>query len=101
MSETRKIEPALSEQEWAAVLETIEIKRERQLAPSADQCAHDIAVANAALPDSDPRKITRATIEDIRSAAEQIQLDPEEYYRGRRLLSFADALASYLPPETP
>lgn len=48
-----------------------------------------IALANAALPDGDPRKITREIVDQLRST------------RGEYLdfSAFGDALASYLPPE--
>lgn len=63
-----------------------------------------IAVLNAALPDSDPRKITREWIDTLRSASvvfavggygEVMQNDD----RTALLHSIADALDSYLRPE--
>lgn len=70
-----------------------------------------IALANAALPDSDPRKITRAAVEVIRKFAywhhhAAVPAMPERYqYLARAEISYAlllaDALASYLPPEDP
>lgn len=62
-----------------------------------------IAVANAALPDSDPRKFTRATIAMLRRKADVFHPTPESPMLGRmrdtELDAFADALESYLPPE--
>lgn len=67
-----------------------------------DELPQVIAFANAALPDSDPRKITRETVATLRNHA---------YYskhgdaHGRlamtadALAALADALESYLPPE--
>jgi hypothetical protein len=54
-----------------------------------------IALANAALPNDDPHKITRAMIDEIRHASDEVP------YAGIELDRIADALASYLPPETP
>lgn len=71
-----------------------------------------IALANAALPDSDPRKITREDVEVLRSAAEDLEhaceygrwcrwcIDHSLGLANRvRLKRLADALESYLPPE--
>jgi hypothetical protein len=78
-----------------------------------------IALANAALPDTDPRKITRDWLADLRIAQNEAQEaawrscmngEPgkpcDECQRAvdgfkARLQAIADALASYLPPETP
>lgn len=55
------------------------------------------AVANDALPDDDPRKITWAMVDEIRAAAEEFETS---WPRGHRyLLRVAtDVLAPYLPP---
>jgi excinuclease UvrABC ATPase subunit len=59
-----------------------------------------IALANAALPDTDPRKITRAKVETLRH-----MIGADESWTGCSPQSFAlaesllDALESYLPPE--
>lgn len=70
-----------------------------------------IALANAALPDSDPRKITRERIALIRELAELAWLRAKSFkvaepFATRNadrakddVLQFADALESYLPPE--
>lgn len=68
-----------------------------------------IALANAALPDTDPRKITREKVELIRDGVQQIaaavdDMRPSTEKADARALSvalgaFADALESYLPPE--
>lgn len=65
----------------------------------ADDLAAVIALANAALPDSDPRKITRERVEDIRNA-----LGADETWTGTseqtfaRIQQFLNALEAYLPP---
>lgn len=51
-----------------------------------------IAIANAALPDDDPRKITRERLQEMRDAADWIGESTSVH-------AFADALASYLPRE--
>ena len=67
-----------------------------------------IALANAALPDSDPRKITRAWADDLRTAAYQAREwareCPESEWAPTHALAdrfelMAAVLASYLPPE--
>lgn len=65
-----------------------------------------IALANAALPDPDPRKITREWIEVIRAAArdavcgiEDASLVQAAERHAMALTAIADALESYLPPE--
>ena len=69
-----------------------------------------IAIANAALPDSDPRKITRDMVTLLRRIAytEVAEEDGEGSYDSANLfegkemdalMELADALASYLPPE--
>lgn len=60
-----------------------------------------IALANAALPDTDPRKITREWVREIRGAARDYALPDGFLHSGEVLNRIADALASYLPPETP
>lgn len=61
-----------------------------------------IALANAALPDSDRRKITRAWVKALREASvvwasgNGVIQDDEQT---ARVHAIADALASYLPPE--
>lgn len=50
-----------------------------------------IALANAALPDDDPRKITRAKL--------QRMIDAAKFADALDALDFAEALASYLPPD--
>jgi hypothetical protein len=63
-----------------------------------------IALANAALPDGDPRKITRHTLWIIRALREDAYIDAQHPGALRfeaevqRLLA---ALESYLPPEKP
>lgn len=100
-----KIEPALTPQEW------------RELARPAYAPGKDarigftgilypkrplavIAALNDALPDNDPRKITREWVTRLRKWAADCeaqygpwQLDPDE------ARAMADALESYLPPE--
>lgn len=57
-----------------------------------------IALANATLPDSDPRKITREKIAELRDAIEVVANATRDEASN---LAFLDALSSYLPPEGP
>lgn len=121
---TDKIEPALSAEEWkkardegathhdecfwldnrfsvSASLydgELIIATENGNSVGSIDRPAALIALANAALPDSDRRKITREKIAVIRQCA----FDNLPYLAGavaKAMVEFADALESYLPPE--
>lgn len=96
------IAPALTPEEWASKprLEKYVIVFTRTIGePDPDilpTSAMLIAVANAALPDDDPRKITRAKLEALRSLAIM-----HETARGADVTDerrFIDALESYLPP---
>ena len=73
-----------------------------------------IALANHALPDSDPAKITRERIRDMRETADLLQGELRRVYgpesnwgnvpmtltaMAERVIDHADALARYLPPE--
>lgn len=99
---SEKIEPALSEEEWEDVLRIVSVHGPDGLAlavgyedcigPNEEARAYSIAINNAALPDDDRRKITREMVNDLR------RIDSEEYPPLSRI---ADALESYLPPETP
>jgi hypothetical protein len=84
-----EIEPAFTPEEW------------KDLPDSYGLCvewdgneAKIIALANDSLPDSDPRKITRKTLDSI--WGEDGGWVPVEYTR-----KIAAALKSYLPPEEP
>jgi hypothetical protein len=103
-----KIEPALSAEEWqfidAALGDNFWQKKSR--AARLDHTIHEattdgsgeakpiteyakvIAAANAALPDSDPRRITRERLEMLRQHSREVDL-----------AEWADALESYLPSE--
>jgi hypothetical protein len=71
--------------------------------------AATIALANHALPDSDPRKITREKVEKIREGAKNAIEDYRLHKPGREdqlaywqeAIAFADALESYLPSPPP
>lgn len=85
--------------------------------PTADRVHAIIALANAALLDDDPRKITRAMVTEIIRSAQQMADVAKWFEQGRvkssdpgadvadarkresSLLALADALESYLPPE--
>lgn len=129
-----KIEPALTETELSSGVDLCDaeahvpldaVLREDGLYVDCDdgyysvgplppvQIAKLIALANAALPDSDPRKITRERIAAIRARTdtEPCRLDHHGYCQAHGLdpepcpvpvlRLFAAALESYLPPEKP
>lgn len=114
------IDPALSAKEWAtphaerltffacvmdggitfgdgSVAPKIGIHVEREDVPAI------MALANAALPDDDPRKITRARMQAVRAAlAEQfVDLSEDQWTSDatKELTVLLAALESYLPPE--
>jgi hypothetical protein len=68
----------------------------------ADNLPGLIALANAALPDTDPRKITRHHVWIVRTLADHVDTQHPGGIRFRReALELAAVLESYLPPETP
>lgn len=103
---SEKIEPALSAEEWATALEPDSrdaLAYEVTYLWGRSRPAGAIAIANTALPDSDPRKITREMVDEVRRVASAINpsaadADGEESVRS--LARIADALESYLPQET-
>lgn len=64
-----------------------------------------IALANIALPDGDPRKLTREGVAAIRKMADDVfddetSLTAAEVAHTKLVLRMVDALESYLPPKT-
>lgn len=104
---TDRIEPALPAQTWFNEQETARLDGwtlQQSLASryEYERPAEKIALANAALPDSDPRKITWAMVQMIRTLAEEHQDDGDYDEMVAHIAAgnaIADALASYLPPE--
>ena len=111
-----RIEPALTPEEWRTaklwlagkmiggkVRGSVVLDLPDKHTPAA------LALANAALPDTDPRKITREWVADIRERADDLAGEIAEWVGDSprteaqiaRLRRIADALESYLPPETP
>lgn len=130
MSDHTTIKPALSAEEWADVqsyqtgctvfrggvsASPLDMgKRVRLGGGDDDGCIEIgkveapfvIALANAALPDDDPRKITPALVEYLRTAAHDAEARHDEsgemsdYEEQQQLLAWAEAISSYLPPES-
>ena len=98
MSE-QKIENALTEQEWNEPHTTFMRLTGRMLPHTSRDAAALIALANTALPDSDPRKITREKVEAMREWIPG--LNNHSGFRELAVLlhHHCNALASYLPPE--
>jgi hypothetical protein len=110
---TAAIEPALSAEEWrvssAAVapmyaLQELSDLTRNHLNEHVDLAQRDvpkaIALANAALPDSDPRKITPLRVAWLRDAvAHDLKLAYPNSVVSKQVEAFANLLASYLPPE--
>lgn len=93
-----QIEPALTPSEWARVPEHAAhdgLQNAIAIAVRARRFPSVIALSNSTLPDNDPRKITPDRIKAMRDCAEQLGLMGYDDYGLQR---FADALASYLPP---
>ena len=116
MTDTPKIAPALTALEWEEALAWPHGLLDYLVKPG-DAIGYGkdkpedlralIALANAALPDDDPRKITREKIATLRemvgyaagaytSSGESEDLKADEAF----LSPFLDALESYLPPES-
>ena len=66
---------------------------------SADQSAALMALANAALPDGDPRKLTARAVDDLRYAWRVVAMDSRAADVAERLRALADTIAALLPPE--
>ena len=121
MSDETKIAPALTPEEWARAGNAQELsfgadgwvtaKASRTDAyrdgalnvKASDRLPALIALANAALPDDDPRKITREWIDRMRRASAYCYglAEPGDTILGAAMAIYADALESYLPLETP
>ena len=101
-----KIEPALTEEEWAHFRDRFQMYEEMGT-PDIYKFegyvgAQGVAVHNSIIDDGDPRKITREKIETMRMAWDCLRdsLPRSADDTSVKLLeSFADALAAYLPPE--
>jgi hypothetical protein len=101
---TDRIEPALTAEEWAKRVGVYGWDYGSGFI--VDRPHAIIAVLNAALPDADPRKITRKHIAMLREAGRQRDSLSPPYLDitlddAAELLAFADALESYLPPASP
>lgn len=93
---SERITPALTPEEWEyAMHEDVRdgLAYEVTYLWGRSRQAGAIALANAALPDDDPRKITRERVNILRELWAEC---PYEYQTALREL--ADALESYLPP---
>lgn len=121
MTETPKIEPALTPEEWERILsdpqpnvlgrvptldERITVLLNDKIELDDPYCPVTalldapavVAIANAALPNSDPRKITREKIADVVSIVNVFIADRFAAEDAAPALAFLDALESYLPP---
>lgn len=87
------IEPALTAKQWGFHPGVCEAFDRYGFAAA-------IAIANHLLDPDDPRKITRAKIDAMREViAEEWPTDLPGIPNASLVVQFADALASYLPPE--
>lgn len=104
---SERIEPALSAESWRGVrsYEANYGARGRCEAYGdwVDTEAGMIAAYNDLLPDSDPRKITREKLAQVRAALAQqhVDLSNDQWMTPevRALATLLEALESYLPPE--
>jgi hypothetical protein len=92
--ESRAIPTVLSGEQWLSVT---------AIKGDAHHCHQTIALANHALPDDDPRKITRVGLSALRADAEELRKrssngDDALFLIAWRMTLMADALESYLPP---
>lgn len=106
---SEKIEPALTPEEWAKLLgggmldgrwvdgiwKSGGVSVNSEYTVPLSELPGAIAIFNAALPDSDPRKITREDVALLRDMPEWVF--PTDTLL--RLESLARRLESYLPPE--
>jgi hypothetical protein len=96
------ITPALTLEEWTAWHSPndppISERGVSYIGEWADSYPALIALANAALPGDDPRKITRSTVIDLRMAASSLRHEcGQEDEDAANLERIASALAAFLP----
>lgn len=98
---SEKIEPALTPEQWAS-LQGNEFARydmaKRFATGTEGTTVGLIALLNAALPDSDPRKITRAHVDFLRSCAIDADASDNRGWDAEPLREIANLLEAYLPP---
>jgi hypothetical protein len=104
--EQSAIQPALTAEQWAEVERwemggTNEWSVVDEILPLPDdELPKVMAVANHALPSTDPRKITRADVAEIQYAAKGIEDSTESGFPSPdSLLHIAAKLAALLPPD--
>jgi hypothetical protein len=93
--ETRAIEPALTPEEWKRFRKSPGLWCD-EVGHTADDCFENMAINNAALPDGDPRKITR---EDVVLLAQAADTWENEGGDPSQLHILAAKLAALLAPE--
>jgi hypothetical protein len=104
---TERIEPALTAEEWASIQAGNGIPYMTRCSVVDDLRGLDdgdthaaIAYANHLLPDSDPRKITREMVDDLRMAASGLRHEYGSVDEDAASVDrVSDVLESYLPPE--
>jgi len=100
---TDTIEPALTPDEWKHAMEYVVpevlITGVEFYVGDADTAFKAIAELNAALPDDDPRKITRAHVEMLRGIVVNVRASELPGY-GVPILDLAEKLAALLPLST-
>lgn len=91
------IEPALTAEEWADFARSSRLARKGMLGAvlGSGQLPKVLAMANAALPDGDPRKITRDDVLILRQVVGAWFPD----WRMEALAELAAKLAALLPPK--
>jgi hypothetical protein len=102
--EARAIEPALTAEEWQALPDAaaaVAVMALPSLRRQPERMQIVMALANAALPDGDPRKITRAHVRMLESLRAAINKQRKENFEGVALLDeLIASLSALLPPET-
>ena len=91
---SEKIEPAVSAKIWEEVASS-PWPIDSYIGDTPDVCAYLVALNNHALPDSDPRKITREDVELVEYAA--AGQDMKEDFDA--VMAFAAKLRALLPPK--
>ena len=93
------IEPALTAEEWADFARSSRLARTGMLEAvlGSGQLPKVLAMANAALPDGDPRKITPQDVLDLQSMSNTMDYEPVMY--SGDIDRIAAKLAALLPPK--
>jgi len=92
---SERMEPAFTPEQWHAVLH----RPPGTAAIAWNTPVRRLAAANAEIPDTDPRKLTRAQVNVLREVAKTLAARPETATAAAQVGRIADVLDLVLPPD--